>query len=78
MTTTQKILKVGSSLAVTIPKATVEAFSLKAGGKIVVEQDTARHRILLHPSDKIDHELVDWTNTFIAKYRPALEALAKK
>lgn len=74
----QKILKVGSSAAVTIPKKSLEELGLKPGDKVVVEIDKKRKAVVIEPAAKVDEELFNWTKKFIEKYRPALEALAKK
>jgi len=74
---TQKVLKVGSSAAVTIPKKSLEELGLKIGDTVRVEIDKKHRKVLIEPSVKIDKELVDWTKKFIKRYRPALEELAK-
>ena len=74
----QKILKVGSSAAVTIPKKSLAELGLKPGDRVSVEIDTKRKMVTIKPIAKIDAELVAWTKQFIKRYRPALEALAKK
>ena len=75
---TQKVLKVGSSAAVTIPKKSLEELGLKVGDKVAIEIDKKTKAVIIKPLVKVDKELLDWTNRFIEKYRPALEALAKK
>lgn len=76
---TQKVLKVGSSAAVTISKKSLEELGLKIGDKVVVEIDKKHRRVSIEPAIKeVDKELLDWTKKFIERYRPALEALAKK
>lgn len=76
---TQKVLKVGSSAAVTIPKNSLEELGLSVGDKVIVEVDKKRRsfsvRAAFRPADR---ELLDWTNKFIKRYKPALDALAKK
>ena len=75
----QKILKVGSSAAVTIPKASLEELGLKVGDRVSVEIDKKKRVVAIKAvSGSVDRELVDWTSRFIERYRPALEALAKK
>lgn len=75
----QKILKVGSSAAVTIPKASLEELGLKVGDRVEVHVDRKRRIVSIEPiAVKVDRELANWTRKFIAKYRPALESLAKK
>ena len=76
---TQKVLKVGSSAAVTIPKKLLEELGLKIGDQVSVEIDKRNQTVLIEPvNKKIDRELLNWTKKFINRYRPALEALAKK
>lgn len=75
---TQKVLKVGSSAAVTIPKSSLLELGLKPGDSVVVEIDKKRKAVIIEPAARVDKELVDWTKKFIERYRPALEALAKQ
>ena len=75
---TQKGLKVGSSAAVTIPKKALEELGLQIGDRVIVEIDKKHKVVIIEPAVRVDRELIDWTKTFIEKYRPALEALAKK
>ena len=74
----QKVLKVGSSAAVTIPKKSLEELGLKIGDRVNVEIDRKRLAVLIEPAKKVNRELLDWTREFVKRYRPALEALAKK
>ncbi len=76
---TQKVLKVGSSAAVTIPKKSLEELGLKIGDQVRVEIDRRKGKVVIEPVGKVvDRELLDWTSKFIGRYKPALEALAKK
>lgn len=76
---TQKVLKVGDSAAVTIPKKSLEGLGLKIGDSVIVETDRKRRTVSIKPLDFIPNEEIKaWTKKFIARYRPALEALAKK
>lgn len=76
---TQKVLKVGSSAAVTIPKKSLVELGLKIGDSVSVEVDREKKRVLIEASVKGgDKELLAWTKKFIVRYRPALEALAKQ
>ena len=65
-------------MAVTIPKRTALDLGIKAGDKITVDTDIKRRTVSIRPLFHINKELIDWTESFIKKYRPALEALAKK
>lgn len=75
---TQKVLRVGSSAAVTIPKRFLGELGLKIGDQVRVIVDRKRRAVVVRPSIAVDEELLTWTRRFIEKYRPALEALAKK
>ena len=75
---TQKLLKVGSSAAVTIPKKSLKELGLKIGDAVRVTVDIKEKKVVIEPSGKASKELLSWTDKFIKRYRPALEALAKK
>lgn len=75
---TQKVLKVGTSAAVTIPKKALQDLGIKPGDRVNVEIDKVSKTLTVQAAVKVDRELLDWTNIFIKRYRPALEALAKK
>lgn len=75
---TQKVLKVGSSAMVTIPKKSLKELGIKVGDEVRVDVDFKKRQVVVEPANKIDAELLEWTQKFIEKYRPALEALAKK
>lgn len=74
----QKVLRVGSSAAVTIPKKSLAELGLKIGDRVSVNIDRKRPAVLIEPAGKVDREILEWTRRFIKRYRPALEALAKK
>ncbi len=75
---TQKVLKVGSSAVVTLPKKSLKELGIKIGDEVRVDVDVKKRRVVVEPARKIDTELLEWTDRFIERYRPALEALAKK
>lgn len=76
---TQKVLKVGDSAAVTIPKGSLDELGLRPGDEVNVRVDTKQRRVYIEPIIReADKELLDWMKKFIEKYRTALEALAKK
>ncbi len=76
----QKVIKVGTSLAVVIPKSISGDFAVKAGDKVNLTVDKKARKFIvgIEKPVKVKKELVDWTDKFIAEYRPALEALSKK
>ncbi len=76
---TQKVLKVGTSAAVTIPKESLKTLGLKVGDSVRVEVDAKRRIFRIEPvAPKVNAEFLEWTDAFIKKYRNALDALAKK
>lgn len=75
---TQKVLKVGSSAAVTIPARSLRELGLKIGDEVHVEVDRHAGSVRIAPAFKVSGELLDWTNAFIEKYRSALKELADK
>ena len=76
---TQKVIKVGDSAAVIIPKKSLEELGIRPGDTVSVEVDRKQRRVSIEPVVKeIDKELLSWTKRFIKHYRPALEALADK
>ncbi len=74
----QKLLRVGSSAAVTIPKKSLKELGLGIGDEVCVDVDITNERVIIGPSKKRQAEIIGWANSFIEKYRPALEALARK
>lgn len=75
---TQKLLKIGSSAGVTIPKKSLKDLGLKIGDEVNVQVDSKERKVTIEPSVKFDRDLLDWTNNFIQYYRRALEELAQK
>ncbi|MDP2671283.1 MAG: hypothetical protein Q8P13_02360 [bacterium] len=68
----QKIIKVGNSAAVTIPKNILEEKNLKIG-------DLAEFDIQsISKKTKVTPEFVEWVDKYIENNRPALEELANK
>ncbi len=74
----QKVLKVGSSAAVTIPKKSLAELGLKPGDRVRVAVDRKRRTVIIEPAVRVNDELMSWTKRFIERYRPALEELARK
>ncbi len=79
MATLQKAIKVGSSIAVVIPKKSLKSLGIKAGTPLALDIDEQKRRFVVsHPAHVADTELLDWTDRFIKRYRGALEALARQ
>jgi putative addiction module antidote len=74
----QKILKVGSSLAVTIPKKSSGDLGFKAGDIVNVRVDDKNKRLIIERGTERHEKTVEWIEGFIKKYNTALKALADK
>lgn len=78
---TQKVLRVGSSAAVTIPKKSLKDLGLKIGDEVDVKVDkknkTVQVRFAARPAEK-NTRIAELTLNFIKRYRKDLEALARQ
>ena len=76
---TQKVIKVGTSAGVVIPKEMLKAWGLRAGDRVTVELDKKDDRVLLKPvRTPVAQETIAWTEKFLKEYGPALKELANK
>lgn len=78
---TQKVLQVGSSAAVTIPKTILERFGLRVGDKIRLDADDATRTIKIRPEAALtsrQEHIAKITLGLIERFRKDLEALAQK
>lgn len=77
----QKVLRVGSSAAVTIPKKSLEELGLKIGDEVIVETDIKKGSFTIRSKTKLskkDKRVAELTLDFVERYRSDLEALARK
>ena len=77
----QKVLKVGSSAAVTIPKKSLDELGIRIGDSIRVDIDSVRNTVLIRPArakSRRQKKIAELTLNFIDRYRGDLEALARK
>lgn len=76
----QKIIKVGNSVAITLPKSFLEQNKIKVGDHVHLE--SALDTIMISTKSKnlagITPEFVKSVDNFISKYRRALVELANK
>lgn len=78
---TQKLLKVGSSAAVTIPKKSLKELGLRIGDEVRVAVDAKEKTVIIEPVSqlsKADNKIAKLTLDFINRYRKDLEVLAGK
>lgn len=70
----QKIIRVGNSIAITIPQNVVKEKNLKVGQEVQFEVEPVKkaRKTTLTP------DFLNWVDTYIEKNRPALEELAHK
>lgn len=79
----QKIIQVGNSLAVTIPKEFAKKAGFKRGEDIAVETDFNSKVMLMKPKSmaqktSLTPEFYEWLNEINKKYKDMIIELAKK
>jgi len=79
----RKIFKTGNSIVVSLPKKALEQLGVEEGSDVQVELDQENRQIVIRPVELpiagiIDDAFARRVAELIEKYRPALEALAKK
>ena len=78
---TQKVLRVGKSAAVTIPKGSLEDLGLRIEDEVNVQVDKKKRSMVIRTEHKIsvrEKKIAELTQNFIDRYRKDLEELAKK
>jgi len=81
MTKIQKIIKVGNSLAVTIPKEMLARVHYKAGQEVVLESDNELGVLVVKPKSLMNNKMAnpefkDWLDEFTEKNAKLLRKLA--
>ena len=77
---TQKVLKIGTSAAVILPKRSLGDLGIAIGDRVSVEVDKTRRVVKVmpvKPLSKEEEKITKLTLNFINKYRKDLEALAR-
>lgn len=78
----RKIFRSGNSLAVTLPPDALARLGIVEGSEVEVTEDPERGALLVTPAEAeladIDPEFARHVAEFVERYRPALEALAKR
>ena len=70
----RKVIRVGSSAAVVLPKEALKERSVRIGD--IVEVEFSKPSASQKKMSEIDPRVIQWTNEFIETYRPALKKLA--
>lgn len=82
----RKIVKIGNSAAVTLPKDLLREARLRVGSKVVLEFDRPTLSFILHPKKRVGRavkpssitpQFVSRVDHFIKEYHPILKELAK-
>ena len=78
----QKVIKVGNSAAVTLPREILKQSKLSSGDNVYVTLDDSTGAIIVSRSENpfkgLSVDIAQWTKNFINKNRGALEELANK
>ena len=75
----QKVITVGNSVAITIPKETAKNLRLKAGDSVDFIEHPRTRAFTVRAQEKgsvVNPDVITWTNAFIDKNRKLLERLA--
>lgn len=79
----QKVIQVGNSLALTIPKSFIDKTGFKAGDEIYVQQEPHSKSLIITTKEqakkmRLSPDLFAWLNSVEEKYSEAIKTLAKK
>lgn len=81
----QKIIKVGNSAAITIPKEYLESIGAKVGSRVTISLDSSMRQLTVDLPEKknvstknakLSHEFQGWLNTFLKEDKGLLDELA--
>lgn len=77
-----KIIKIGNSIGITLPKKLLSLFDLKQGEEVFIETDLKNKTILIKPiqvaKNEVTPAVVTGMKKFIKQYPKALKNLAKR
>lgn len=79
----QKIIKVGNSAAITIPKEFLKETKMKVGDEVVVEENSQNKILLIKPKNRADSpsltpEFFSWLDDISKKYKEVMIELANR
>ncbi|QQG40741.1 MAG: AbrB/MazE/SpoVT family DNA-binding domain-containing protein [Candidatus Levyibacteriota bacterium] len=80
----QKIIQVGNSYAITIPRRFADEIGIKPGQKVRIDEDFDTETFTVQPVKSqaakgyLTPEFLKWLKGFNARYKDALKELAKK
>lgn len=79
----RRLFKIGNSIVISLPREALESLNLIEGADVALEVDRQNQQIIIKSAEVplavagIDEDFARQVNTFIDRYRPALEELAK-
>lgn len=79
---TQKIIKVGNSYGVILPKEIIERYNLTIGQVVEIDTNILPQAIVIRSENTKDVSMItpefkDWLDTFTGKHKKLLQELAK-
>ena len=77
----QKVITVGNSLAVTIPKESAKKLGLRSGSRVEVRIDESKRIVSFSPADSLsveDRRVAELTVNFMQRYAKDLRNLARR
>lgn len=79
----QKVIQIGNSLALTIPKSFIDKTGFRAGDEIFVHQEPQSKSLIVTTKEqaskiKLSPDLFSWLNDIENKYSDAIKDLADK
>ena len=79
----RRLFKTGNSIVLSLPREALESLGLNAGTDVALEIDRQNQQIIIKSAEVplavsgIDEDFARQVHSFIDRYRPALEELAK-
>ncbi len=79
----QKIIKVGNSAAITIPKQFLKEAKMKVGDEVIVEENARNEMLLIKSKKRADYpsltpEFFSWLDMVTKKYKEVIAELANR
>lgn len=74
----QKLIKIGSSAAVVIPKKSLKELGFRIGDEIRVDIDLVEQTVLVESAKKPSRQLTKWVDDFTERYKKDFKLLAKR
>lgn len=78
----RRIFRTGNSIVVSLPREALDVLGVSEGADVSLELDREEHRLIITVAEPaapagIDAAFAQQVSSFIERYRPALETLAK-